>query len=133
MLVAIGDAATELMYWQMGSPEANHDQMAALADRFESANGSSVIYSIGGLAVIVGTLLVAIGLWRTRVVPRWVGVGLVVGMVANIVGFGSASQPVLVASYVVLLAACARIAGVVLGAQSASRRPTQSIAQKVSL
>jgi hypothetical protein len=123
LLVAIGDAATELMYWQMGSPKANHTQMAALADRYESAAGSGLIYTVGGLALLVGTLLVAVGLWRTRVVPRWAAVGLVVGAGANIVGFGSASQPVLVASYVVMLAACARIAAVVLAPKSS---PTEA-------
>jgi hypothetical protein len=120
MLVAIGDAATELMYWQMGSPKANHAQMAALADRFESATGSGLIYNIGGLAVVLGTLLVGIGLWRTRVVPRWTAVGLVVSVGANIVGFGSASQPVLVASYVLMLVACARIAATVLATEPAA-------------
>ena len=118
MLVAIGDAATELMYWQMGAPAADHSQMAALADRYESANGSGMVYTVGGLAVVAGTLLVSVALWRTRVVPRWAAVGITAGVGANIVGFGMASQPVLVASYVVTLAACARIAAVVLGTRS---------------
>jgi hypothetical protein len=119
MLVAIGDAATELMYWQMGSPHADHAQMTALADRYESAAGTSLIYSVGGIAALVGSVLVAVALWRTRAVPRWTAVGIVVGLVANIAGFGAASQPVLVASYVVLLAALGRIAGVVLNQQPA--------------
>lgn len=119
MLVAIGDAATELMYWQMGAPSADHHQMAALADRYESANGSGLVYTVGGLAVLVGTLLVAVALWRTRIVPRWAAVGIAVGVGANVLGFGMANQPVLVTSYVITLAACGRIAGVVLGARSA--------------
>jgi hypothetical protein len=41
LLVAIGDAAVELMYWQMGTPHASLAQMAALASRYESAVQSS--------------------------------------------------------------------------------------------
>jgi hypothetical protein len=119
MLVAIGDAATELMYWQMGSPHADHAQMTALAERYESAAGSSLVYTIGGFATLLGSVLVAVALWRARAVPRWTAVGIPVGVVANVAGFGAASQPVLVASYVVLLAALGRIASVVLNREPA--------------
>ena len=79
--------------------------MAALADRYENAAGVSVIYSLGGLAIVVGTLLIAVATWRTRVVPRWAAVARVAGTAANITGFTMASQPVLAVSYVLLLAA----------------------------
>ncbi|HKC29789.1 MAG TPA: hypothetical protein VKB75_17370 [Jatrophihabitans sp.] len=118
MLVAIGDAATELMFWQMGSPTADHTQMTELANRYESAAGSALVYDIGGLAVLIGTLLVAVGLWRTRVVPRWAAAGVAVSVVANLAGFATANQPILVASYLVMLAALGRVAAVVLGARS---------------
>lgn len=110
LLIAIGDAATELMYWQMGAPGASRAQMVALAERYENAAGSSLIYTVGGLASLVGIALLAVGLWRTRVAPRWAAVALVAGGVANVVGFSVASQPVLIASYVVLLAAFAPMA-----------------------
>ncbi len=42
LLVAIGDAATELVYWQMGAPGASAAQMSALADRYENAAGASI-------------------------------------------------------------------------------------------
>jgi hypothetical protein len=128
MLVAIGDAATELMYWQMGSPHADHTQMTALADRYESATGASLVYTIGGLAALAGTLLLAIALWRAHAVPRWTAAGIVVGLIANVGGFGAASQPVLVASYVVLLATLGRVAAVVLG-----RRPAVVSAPAVAV
>jgi uncharacterized protein DUF4386 len=105
LLVAVGDGAGELLYWQMGSPRADHAQMVALADRYENALGSSLPYTIGGLATLVGVLLISVALWRTGAVPRWAAVGLVVGSVANVVGFSAASRPTLLASYVVLLAA----------------------------
>lgn len=105
LLIAIGDAATEFMYWQMGAPGADQRQMAALADRYENAAGSSLVYSVGGLAFLVGTVLLTVGLWRTRTAPRWAALGLLAGSIANIIGFSIASSPVLIASYVLLLAA----------------------------
>src|SRR3954453_21757755 len=105
LLIAIGDAGTELMYWQMGTPGADPGEMAALAGRYDNAAGASVLYSVGGLAILVGTLLIAVATWRTRVVPRWSAVALVAGTVANVAGFTMASQAVLAGSYVLLLAA----------------------------
>lgn len=115
LLVAVGDGAGELIYWQMGSPRADRAQMVALADRYENALGSSLPYTIGGLATLVGVLLVSVALWRTGVVPRWAAVGLLVGSVANIVGFSAVSRPTLIASYVVLLAAFVPMAQRLLG------------------
>jgi hypothetical protein len=51
-----------------------------------------------------------------------------VGLIANVGGFGAASQPVLVASYVVLLATLGRVAAVVLG-----RRPAVVSAPAVAV
>jgi Domain of unknown function (DUF4386) len=103
MLVAIGDAATELMYWQMGAYGADHRQMTALADRYENS-AASLVYNIGGLAMLVGVVWLGALLWRSRALPRWAAAALPVGALANIAGFTIASQPVLVASYVVLAA-----------------------------
>jgi hypothetical protein len=123
LLVAIGDAATELMYWQMGARSADPAQMVALADRYEDAAGSSLIYAVGGLAVLAGTVLTAVALWRSRVVPRWTAVAIVVGALGNIGGFASASLPTLVASYLVLMAAFWRIAAVVLAGGDRADEP----------
>jgi hypothetical protein len=116
LLISIGDAATELMYWQMGAPGANQGQMVALADRYENAAGAATVYSVGGLALLVGTVLLTVGLWRTRTAPRWAALGLLVGTVANVVGFSIASRPVLIAGYVALLAAFIAMARLLLRA-----------------
>jgi hypothetical protein len=116
LLVAIGDAATELLYWQMGAPGADPGQMAALADRYENAFGASILYSMGALAAVVGTLLLAVAAWRTQVAPRWSAAALLAGTVANIAGFSTADQAVLAGSYVLLLAAFAPFAARLLGA-----------------
>lgn len=118
MVVAVGDAATEFMYWKMGSPGTNRTQMIALADRYDA--GSGWIYGIGGMAFVLGCVLVGVGLWRTAVVPRWVAAGVAAFGVVNVVGFASASRPALVASYVVALAVLARAALVILDSDSPS-------------
>lgn len=102
LLVAIGDAAVELMYWQMGNRGADHQQMTALADRYENAPGSSLVYWIGGLATLIGVTLLAAVLWRTRAIPRWAAAALVIGTLGNVLGFSAASRPILVGSYLVL-------------------------------
>jgi hypothetical protein len=121
MIVAVGDAATESMYWKMGSA-TDLAPMAALSDRYEA--GTGWIYGIGGLAVVVGTIALGIALWRTHVVPRWVALGLGLSVVLNVVGFSAASQPVLVASYVVMLAALGRAALAVVEHDEPAGAPT---------
>lgn len=120
ILVSIGDSATELMYWQMGARGASLSQMAALAARYGAAPGVSLIYIAGGLAVLCGMVLLAAGLWRSRAVPAWTAAGLIVATVVNIVGLSSASVPLAIASYALMLAALGRIAVIVLsGSHSA--------------
>jgi hypothetical protein len=103
MLVAVGDAAVELMFWQMGQPGADHGQMTALADRYDAAAGASLVYTIGGLATLVGVVMLGVLLWRTRAVPAWAAAAVPVGAVANVVGFSIGSQALLAGSYLILL------------------------------
>ena len=110
LLVAVGDAAVELMYWQMGAPGADHGQMVALAERYDNAPGSTLPYAVGGIVMLIGVLLLAVGLWRTRVVARWAAAALLLGTVANVEGFSFASRPVLIGSYVLLLVCFAPMA-----------------------
>jgi hypothetical protein len=110
MLTAIGDSAGELVFWQVGAPGADRAQMVALTERYDDALGSSLVYAVGGLASLIGMAALAVGLWRCRVVPWWAGVLLLVATVANVQGFALASKPVLLGSYVVLLAAFAPMA-----------------------
>jgi hypothetical protein len=121
MLVAIGDAATELMYWKMGSAGTDLSTMAALSERYEA--GTGFVYAVGGLAFLLGTVLMGVALWRTRVVPRWAAGGLPVSAVLNIGGFAAASQPVLVISYVVMLAVFARAAACLVGSLATAPAP----------
>ncbi len=83
--------------------EECHRQMTALADRYQNS-AASLVYNIGGLAMLGGVVWLGVLLWRSHALPRWAAAALPVGALANIAGFTIASQPVLVASYVVLAA-----------------------------
>lgn len=102
-LIAAGDAASQLVVWQMGAPGVDRAQMAALLRRFDDTLGSSLVFTIGGLAFLIGLLLLAIGLRRARAVPIWVAIGIPLGGLLNIVGFTAASVEVLIVSSLLLL------------------------------
>jgi hypothetical protein len=114
-LIAIGDATTQLLVWQMGAPGADPAQMAELLKRYDAAAGSSLPFTVGGLALIAGVLILSVGLYRARAVPAWAAVGFVVGIVLNIAGFTAASTGILIVSSVILLAALGVIGWTVLG------------------
>ncbi len=109
-LVAIGDSTVQLVTWQMGASSADGAQMAALLTRFDDAAGSALIFTLGGLALVAGTVILAIGLTRARIAPVWAAACLPLGTVVNIVGFGAGSRSLLAASCVILLAGFAPLA-----------------------
>jgi hypothetical protein len=113
ILIGIGDAATQLVFWQMGAPGASLSQMAALATRYNTAPGAALIFMIGGLATLCGTLLLSAGLWRAHAVPAWTAIAIPVATIANIAGLSANSVPITIASYALLLAAFGRIAVIV--------------------
>jgi hypothetical protein len=113
ILIGIGDAATQLMVWQMGAPGASLGQMAALATRYNAAPGAALIFMIGGLASLSGMLLLAAGLWRAHAVPAWTAIAVPAATIANIVGLSANSILITIASYALLLAAFGRIAVIV--------------------
>jgi hypothetical protein len=103
-LVAIGDSMSQLVIWQMGARGADRAQMAALLHRFDNVAGASLVFSIGGLAVLLGIVLLAIALVRSHAAPAWASAGLVAGTVLNIAGLSSGSVGVLILSSLVLVA-----------------------------
>ena len=113
ILIGIGDSATQLVFWQMGAPGASLGQMAALATRYDSAPGAALIFMIGGLATLSGTLLLSAGLWRTHAIPAWTAITIPAATIANIAGLSANSVPITIASFALLLAAFARIAVIV--------------------
>jgi hypothetical protein len=109
-LVALADSATQLVYWQMGAKGADPAQMAALGHRYENAAGASVIFMLGALALVVGSVLVAAALVRAKAAPAWAAVLVPAGLVLNIVSFVGSSRLLLIVSSLVLLAGMGRVA-----------------------
>lgn len=109
-LVALVDSATQLVYWKMGAQAADRAQMVALLHRYENAPGAAIIFMVGALALVVGSVLVGIALIRAHAVPIWAAVFIPAGMVLNIASFVGSSRVVLIVSSLVLLAGFGRVA-----------------------
>lgn len=103
LVIAIGDAMSQLVFWQMVEPGADRSQMAALMTRFDEAPGAAAVFGTGGLAYLVGTVLLTIGLARVRDLPVWIALAIGGGLILNVVGFIAANVLVILASCVVLL------------------------------
>jgi hypothetical protein len=117
-LVAIGDAMTQLMVWQMGTKGADHAQMAALLDRFDNSSGASLFFGPGGIAFLTGSVVLSVALWRTPAVPRWAAVLFGTALVVQVAGFTASDVAVIAASNVASLVSMAMLARTV-----GSRRP----------
>jgi hypothetical protein len=109
-VIAVGDVMTQFVTWQMVKGGADPAQMAALLDRYQNAGGASIVFTVGGLAILVGCVLLTVGLIRHRLAPSWAAVGLSLAVVANIVAFSAASNTGVLASWVLLLVAMVGIA-----------------------
>src|SRR4051794_559504 len=127
-LISIGDVMSQFVSWQMVASGADRDQMAALLHRFDNAAGVGVVFSVGGLAVLIGVILLTVGLIRTRVAPAWAAIGLSLATVVNIVAFSSASAAGVTVSWVVLLVAMGYIGRSAL-ARGTMRGSTATAAQ----
>src|SRR4051794_103025 len=109
-VIAVGDVMTQFISWQMVSGGADPAQMAALLDRFDNAGGASIVFTVGGLSILIGCILLTVGLIRTRVAPAWAAVGLSVAVLANIVAFSAASNAGVAASWILLLVSMGALA-----------------------
>jgi hypothetical protein len=135
-LIAIGDAMSQLMVWQMVGHGADRQQMAAVIDRFDNAGGSTVVFAVGGLGFLVGTILLSIALVRSRRTPAWATLLFAVGIVVQLVGFTASSVAIVMVSSVILLAGMSRQAMSVLapakGHEAVGRRLDQRAASQVA-
>jgi len=102
---AVTDTRLVFVTWQMAAPEADRGQMVALLTRLEASAGSTLPFILGTLGLVIGTVLLAIGLYRARAVPTWVAAALGAGIVANLAAFIAGSRPGLIASSAILILA----------------------------
>ena len=79
----------ELVLWQMAQPNANRDEMVALAERVNESAGTAVVFLVA-LFFPLAWLLVGIGLYLARTVPRWAAVLIAlaqpIGFVSELAG-----------------------------------------------
>jgi hypothetical protein len=121
-LVATGDAMTQFVFLQMAAPGRDLGDMATAVQDFDEATGPAQLFLVGGLALIVGAIVLAVGLRRDGLAGRWVSILFAIGVVANMVGFIVQSVPLLVASSAVLLVAMGAL-GVGLWRRPVGLRP----------
>ncbi len=99
--------------WLMSQQEANIPAMVDLLDSAEDSNGFGAI-SIVGLALFIGVLVLAVGLWRSGSVPIAAAALVGVGIVLEFVGNPLEVQAAAIVGDVVLLAGLGWIGWIVL-------------------
>jgi hypothetical protein len=79
-------AVDGIAFTQIGQPDADAQEMAALLDRITESAGARAIAVVGALSFLVGMLVLAYGLWRTRAVHPWVAPGVAAAAIVFFVG-----------------------------------------------
>jgi hypothetical protein len=120
ILIAIGDSFLVLVDWQMAKQAGDRTQMAALFRSLDNAAGLNTLFTVGGLGIMAGSVLLGVGLLRSRAVPWWAAVAFPAGAIVNILGFSMNSLPVLDASALLLLAGLVPVAVKLYGLPHAS-------------
>ena len=109
-IIAVGDSMSQLTTWQMVAGNADRTQMAALLDRVSNAAGASLFFAPGGLAFLVGAILLTVALVRARVTSVWVPIVFLLGIVMQLVGFTASSVVLITASAILCLTAMGMLA-----------------------
>jgi hypothetical protein len=65
--------------------EFDREQIVALLDDTEESGEAAPVFAMFLLGLVLGSILLAIGLWRQRAVPIWVPIALVLGSLAGFV------------------------------------------------
>jgi hypothetical protein len=87
--------------WQMAQQAADRAEMAALLDRIFTSPGVVPLVVVA-LAFPVGLLVLALGLYRAKVVPAWTAGLVAVGVVVWFTGETAASKATMVAGATIL-------------------------------
>lgn len=91
-----------LLYVAMASDEAQHATYGGLVDDFESSPATAFA-AMGLVGTVLGLILLAVGLWRARVGPRWVPIALGAFLVVEFVGASVSDWASQVASVIYLV------------------------------
>ena len=79
-------AVDGLAFSQIGQPEANAQEMAAVFDRIMESAGARAIAVVGALSFLLGMLTLAYGLWRARAMWPWLAPGVAAAAIALFAG-----------------------------------------------
>jgi hypothetical protein len=79
-------AVDGIAFTQMGQPDADAQEMAALLDRIMESAGARAIAVVSALSLLMGMFVLAYGLWRTRAVRSWVPPGVAAAAIAFFLG-----------------------------------------------
>ena len=71
---------------QMGQPGADIQEMVLLLDRIKESPGLRGVAIVAGVGLMVGMVLLAYGLWRTRAVQPWMAGAVAAGAITFFVG-----------------------------------------------
>ena len=116
VLAWTGLIAMEFVVWQMVKADADPAQMSALLERVNEATGIVLPFFVMGIALALGLIVLAAGLYRARAVPTWSAALVGVGIVVLYAGGVLATSPALtIIGAAVLLVGEAAIGMLVLG------------------
>jgi hypothetical protein len=98
-------AVDGIAFTQMGQPDANAQEMAALLDRILESAGVRAIAVVGALSFLLGMLVLAYGLWRTQAVRSWSAIGVAAAAIAFFVGQVTDNRVIFALAFAVYLVA----------------------------
>jgi GNAT superfamily N-acetyltransferase len=87
--------------WQMAQPAADRAEMAALLDRILTSPGVVPLFVVA-LAFPVGLLVLALGLYRSQLVPAWTAGLVAIGVAVWFSGEAAASKATMIAGSTIL-------------------------------
>jgi hypothetical protein len=90
---------------QMGQPQVSIEEMAALLDRIKESPGFRAVAVVAGVALMLGMVTLAYGLWRTRAVQPWMAGGGAAGAITVFVGVVTDNRIIFAMAFAIYLIA----------------------------
>jgi hypothetical protein len=104
----------DAMTYEMAQSGANSTQFAALLDHVNGNFAVTLFFIVFLVGHELGTLLLGIGLARTRVVPLWAAVAVMIGIVLHPVSVGLGIRLMDTLAFALIVAGCVAAARAVL-------------------
>jgi hypothetical protein len=118
-VIGASDAINELSLKEMVVNGADRAQMVGLLDRTDESVPGALFFMTGGLSFLVGGVMLAVALGRSRAVPAWSAALFGLSFVVQLVGWSSSSDLLVGASAGALLVAVIPVVARLLSSSSA--------------